>query len=457
MKPLCTAAIILIIALLATSCSAQATPIPAGQVEPKALTLVENLNRGDYAAARADFDSTMKLALPEDKLKDIWEALPAQTGAFLEITGTHSAENDQYQIIFVTCAFENGAIDVRVVFNPKGKVAGLFFQPAQAGASSSVPYDPPSYIQQSAFEEQEVTVGSGEWALPGTLTLPVGEGSFPAVVLVHGSGPNDRDETIGPNKVFKDLAWGLASRGIAVLRYDKRTYVHTDKFDAKLTSQLTVQEETIDDALAALALLRSRSEVDPKRVYLLGHSLGATLAPRIAAQDEKLAGIILLAGITRPLEDVALEQVAYLAGLDGSVDAAEQKNIEALQTQAARVKDPGLTSDVPADDLPLGIPAAYWLDLRGYQPAETAKSLSIPMLVLQGERDYQVTLEDFTGWKQALSGHSNVTLKSYPALNHLFIAGEGQPNPQEYQKAGHVAEEVIVDIASWILQDQSTQ
>jgi dienelactone hydrolase len=451
MKFLRTTVILLIVASLSAACSAQATPLPAAQVEAKALALVENLNRGEYSSARADFDSTMKLALPVDRLKDIWEGLLTQTGGFEEIAGTRSAESGKYRIIFVTCAFENGAIDVRVVFDPSGKVAGLFFQPAQAGASSAIPYDPPGYVQQNAFEEQEITVGSGEWALPGTLTLPDGPGSFPAVVLVHGSGPNDRDETIGPNKVFKDMAWGLASRGIAVLRYDKRTYTHAAKFDPELTARLTVQEETIDDALAALALLRGRTEIDPQRIYLLGHSLGATLAPRIAAQDGELAGIILLAGITRPLEDVTLEQVTYLAGLDGEVDQTEQKNIAALSTQVARVKAPELSPDLSAQDLPLNIPAAYWLDLREYNPAETAKTLSVAILVLQGERDYQVTMEDFAGWQQALSGRSNVTLKSYPALNHLFIPGEGQPNPQEYQNAGHVAEEVIGDIANWIL------
>ncbi len=451
MKFLRTTVIILIAASLIAACSAQATPLPAANVEAKALALVENLNRGDYSAARADFDSTMKLALPEDRLKGIWETLPAQTGAFQEIKGTRSTVIDQYRVIFVTCLFENAAIDVRVVFNPKGKVAGLFFEPAQVGGSSTVPYDPPSYVQRNAFEEQEVTVGSGEWALPGTLTLPVGSGPFPAVVLVHGSGPNDRDETIGPNKVFKDLAWGLASRGIAVLRYDKRTYTHADMFSPDLLAQLTVQEETIDDALAALNLLRSRNEIDPQRIFLLGHSLGATLAPRITVQDENLAGIILMAGITRPLEDVVLDQVIYLAGLDGGVNPAEEKNIETLQTQVARVKSPDLSADTPSDELPLESPASYWLDLRSYRPAEVARGLSIPILVLQGERDYQVTMEDFTGWQQALGGRPNVTLKSYPALNHLFIAGEGQPNPQEYQTGGHVAEEVILDIANWML------
>jgi len=451
MKKTLTISILLIISVIASACSAKGTPLPPEQVETKALALVKNLSRGDYAAATADFDKTMVNALPENKLKEVWEQLQGQTGAFKEITGTRSDEKDQYRIIFVSCQFDNGAIDVRVVFNPQGQVAGLFFQPAQAGASSTNSYNPPIYVQQNAFEEEEVIIGSGEWALPGTLTLPSGERPFPAVVLVHGSGPNDRDETIGPNKVFKDLAWGLASRGIAVLRYDKRTYAHAEKFDESTVNSLTVQSEVIDDALAALDLLRSRAEIDPQRLYLLGHSLGATLAPRIATQDDALAGLILLAGTTLPLEDITLDQVEYLASLDGELSQEEEKQIQALNTQVAQVKSPHLSAEVGAEDLPLGIPAAYWLDLRKYDPAETAKALTTPMLVLQGERDYQVTIDNFAGWQQALSGRENVAFKVYPTLNHLFIAGTGQPNPQEYNTAGHVSEEVINDIADWIL------
>ncbi len=450
MKNIRRVLVMMILAVLAAACTARATPLPPEQVEAKALALVNNLIKSDYAAARADFDKTMLDVLPESDLKEVWESLPAQTGAFKEIGGVRSDEKDQYRIIFVTCAFENAAIDVRVVFDPDGKIAGLFFQPAQAGANSSIPYNPPSYVQQNAFEEKDVTVGSGEWALPGTLTLPTGSGPFPAVVLVHGSGPNDRDETIGPNKVFKDLAWGLASRGVAVLRYDKRTYAYAAKFDERAVKSLTVQGEVIDDALAALQLLLNREEIDPQRVFLLGHSLGATLAPLIALQNNEIAGLILLAGTTRPLEDITLEQVEYLANLDEEVSREEQNQIQTLKTQVARVKSLNLTTDSAASDMPLNIPPAYWLDLREYNPAETASALTVPMLVLQGERDYQVTMSNYAGWQQALSGRENVSFKSYPSLNHLFISGTGLPNPQEYNTAGHVAEEVIIDIANWI-------
>ncbi|MGH7583941.1 MAG: alpha/beta hydrolase family protein, partial [Gemmatimonadales bacterium] len=145
------------------------------------------------------------------------------------------------------------------------------------------------------LHQRDITV-PGPVPLPGTLTLPAGSGPFPIVVLVHGSGANDRDETIGPNKPFRDLAWGLAERGIAVLRYDKRGYVRPAWFAGR---NFTVDDETVQDALSALTLARALPEADSTSSFLLGHSLGAIMAPRIAKADGKVAGLIIMAGATR--------------------------------------------------------------------------------------------------------------------------------------------------------------
>ena len=292
-----------------------------------------------------------------------------------------------------------------------------------------------------------MTIGVSEWALPATLTTPAGPGPFPVVVLVHGSGPNDRDETVGANKPFKDLAWGLASRGVAVLRYEKRTKQH----GAKLATirAFTVKDEVLDDVVAAVALLRKTEGIDAKRIFVLGHSLGGMLIPRIGRLDPNIAGLIALAGATRPLEDVIPAQLAYIFSLDGSISTEEQKQIDDAKEQAAKVKALK-TEDANSTVSILGGPASYWLDLRGYDPPETGKGLKQPLLILQGERDYQVTMEDFKRWSTSLATKNNVTLKSYPALNHLFIAGTGQSTPSEYELAGHVDERVVDDIAAWI-------
>ena len=262
---------------------------------------------------------------------------------------------------------------------------------------------------------------------------------------MHGSGPNDRDETLGPNKVFKDLAWGLATNGIAVLRYEKRTKQCAGEVIQAMAT-LTVNEETVLDAVAAAAFLRTVDGIAADRIFVLGHSLGGMVAPRIGAQDSRLAGLILLAAIARPLPDLLLEQSEYLAALDGKVDETEAKQLEELRQQMERVK----ALDFKEGEVILGTARAYWADLLAYDPVGTAKALTMPMFVLQGERDYQVTMEDFAAWKVGLAGRDGVTFKSYLPLNHLFIAGEGKPNPTEYDVAGNAASEVISDIAAWV-------
>jgi dienelactone hydrolase len=291
---------------------------------------------------------------------------------------------------------------------------------------------------------------NGKFELPGTLTIPVGNGPFPAVVLVQGSGPEDQDETIGPNKPFKDLAWGLASRGIVVFRYTKRTQKYTVQ-SSDDPMRLTVEDETISDARAAVALMVKQPNVNPKQVFLLGHSLGAYLAPRIATGDAEIAGIVMLAANARPLEKVVLEQIHYLAAMNGTPTETEQKKIDAAEDGAKQIESPNLKPDDKIEFLGARMYGAYWLDLRGYDPLKTAAKLKIPIFILQGGRDYQVTPSNFQAWSDALSNDKNVTLHTYPDLDHLFIHGTGASKPTDYARLGHVSPEVVEDIATFIL------
>ena len=299
---------------LAVLAFATQTPAPSEDaVTVKAREFIAAMAKGDFTLAVSGFDETMLKAMPAATLEALWtKQLPAQVGAFKQQGPARREELQGYQIVLVTCSFEKTLLDARVVFDKAGKIAGLQFVPPAPPAK----YEPPAYADPAKLTETDVTVGSGEWALPGTLTMPKGSGPFPGLVLVHGSGPNDRDETLGPNKPFKDLAWGLATRGIAVLRYDKRSKVYGKKIvaDPKLEATVTVKEETIDDAVAAAALLQKTPGIDPKRVFVLGHSLGGYLMPRIAlaAKPLHLAGFISMAGLTRPLDDTILRQMTYL-------------------------------------------------------------------------------------------------------------------------------------------------
>ena len=190
-------------------------------VTDAAKKFVELMAKGDFAGAVARFDATMTTAMPEAKLREAWESLQAQAGPFQKQLRVRATKLAGYEVVLVTCQFEQMVLDTKVVFDAKGRVSGLWFVPSHPAAVAN---EPPPYARTNAFREKEFTVGRGQWQLPGTLTLPsAGGGPWPAVVLVHGSGPNDRDETVGANKPFRDLAWGLASKGIAVLRYEKRT------------------------------------------------------------------------------------------------------------------------------------------------------------------------------------------------------------------------------------------
>ncbi|MGZ7049323.1 MAG: alpha/beta fold hydrolase [Methanobacterium sp.] len=410
-----------------------------------AQAFVGQLLRFEFKDAISRFDEQMKTVLNEDALRESWLKAIGEAGSLLnlEVKGTSEIEN--YKIIIIRCHFQMAIIDVNVVFNEEGQISGLNLIPTQTE------YHPPEYVNESAFHEIDVTIGEGKWALPGTLTVPEGSGPFPGIIMVHGSGPNDKDETIGPNKPFRDLSWGLASKGIAVLRYDKRTFVHAKELTPDLVQKITVKEEVIDDAILAIQLMRQMEKIDPKRIFLLGHSLGATVAPRIGKKDQALAGLIIMAGITRSLEDTILDQYTYLYSLSGTMTDVQKAELEALKEKVDRVKDPELSDDTPSRDLPLGVPVAYWKDLRDNDPSDAVKSLSMPILILQGERDYQVLqTDDFEGWKKALNNRKNATFKIFKGLNHLFIAGEGKSTPQEYLVEGHVDVDVIDFMVSWI-------
>jgi uncharacterized protein len=413
-------------------------PAQHADLQAAAKAFIEMMNRGEFDAAVKDFDATMTRVMPSAQLNKTWQMLTGQTGAFEKQLAVRAEPSGKYVAVVVTCQFAKAKLDARIVFDGDKHIAGLQILP-------SAEYKPPAYVKRDSFEEQDATIGAGEWALPGTLSLPAGDGPFPAVVLVHGSGPQDRDETIGPNKTFRDLAWGLASRGIAVLRYEKRTKHYHDQLIARKGLPFTAKDEVDDDALAAVQSLRSTKRIDPKRIFVLGHSLGATMAPRIGSRDKDIAGLIILAGTTRPLEDVTLEQLSYIETLDPQ-NEVQRSEIAKLKTQVARLKDPQLSST----EIIMGAPASYWRELRDYHPADVAATLKQRLLILQGERDYQVTMVDFAGWQKALEGHKNATFKSYPALNHLFAEGVGKAKPAEYIVPGHVAEGMISDIAEWV-------
>jgi dienelactone hydrolase len=375
----------------------------------------------------AKFSPKMKGVISQETYSAQMEQLIA-LGPPRKIDAPRTQTVGDLAVVAIEVHWAQVSLDFQVAWNKAGEIDGQTWRPVAASYQSA------PYAHPDSFYAIEVIVGDDAWKLPGTLTIPKGGGPFPAVVLVHGSGPSDRDESEGGAKIFRDLAEGLASRGIAVLRYEKRTRQYPQQCAAE--ANFTVNQETVEDAVRAAALLRAQAKIDPARVYVLGHSQGGYLAPRIMRRDPKMAGFIVMAGNVRTLEEGLIDQVEYIASLKGNLTAEDQAKLAEIK------KNPFAG---------MNLPAPYLADLKGYRPDVEAKSLNTPMLILQGERDYQVTMKDFDLWKSALGGRSNVTFHNYPKLNHSFIAGEGKPRPEEYQEPGHVDEQVVADIANWII------
>lgn len=377
-------------------------------------------------------------AMSPASLETIWSQLSAQLGNLESLEPGPVREQQQYHVVDMPASFENQGVVLRVVLTDSLQVSGFFVRPP-----SPPEYEAPSYVDRESFREVEVSVGEEPWELPGVFSLPDAREPIPAVVLVHGSGPNDRDETLGGNRPFRDLAWGLASRGIGVLRYDKRTRVHA----GSLSEPVGLDEEVRDDALAALALARSRPEVNPERVFLLGHSLGAMLAPGIAVRDGEVAGVILLAAPLRPFLEVIRSQVEYIAGLEAEGASTARTRLEDL-LEDVRALEAG---DLASEDEVLGARVAYWQEVAGVDPLDDALEAEVPFLVLQGGRDYQSTSEDLALWREGTEGEGDFTFHLYPDLNHLFAPGEGRATPEEYtSEVKHVAGKVVGDVAGWI-------
>lgn len=304
----------------------------------------------------------------------------------------------------------------------------------------------PAVDASKAFQVEHVTVRTRKFELPGILTIPSGDGPFPAVVLVHGSGPHDPDETIGPNKPFRDLADGLAQRGVAVLRYEKRTHKYGMQMALK---KVTLKNEVIDDALSAVAVLKKDPRIDSNRIFVLGHSLGGTCAPLIGARDKDIAGLILMSGTPRSLLDLVDEQFEYITHADEKITAKESKMLADIHRATGLIRD-GKYDEIKTPLL--GAPTPYWVELHTLDVLTPARQFGRPILILGGGRDYQVTEKCFEAWKKGLSGMPNITYKWYKRNNHLMMPGDSEEKctPEEYFKPNHVSQKVIRDIADWI-------
>ncbi len=343
--------------------------------------------------------------------------------------------------------FENGKLSLTLNFAPNNCLSGLFLTPANGI------YEMPDYVTPLSFREETISFGKEGWPLQGVLTYPNDCKPHAVVIIVHDAGSLDKDGLKGSSRIYRDLAWGLASKGICVFRYDKRSFTHGSKLfmENYRGASYTCKDEIVDDALSAITLLKQNSKIDSSRIILLGHGQGGMLVPMIALSAPELKGLVLLGANARSMQDVLISQMDYLYPDGGQMTLKEYNEKKRVQAQARYAKRKNLPLTTPQDSLPFGVRADYWNFLNAYQPIPSFQQSGIPSLVMQGGRDFQSTQTDYGMWQQAANNRKGASsFKLYPTLNHVFINGTGPSKPAEYQRPGNIDLVVISDLLNWI-------
>jgi dienelactone hydrolase len=407
----------------------------------KSQNLFNQFSEDKFTEAYANFDATFQAKVTQDDLKSLWGKIGERFGKLDAVSVINSKTEGDFYTVIVEGKFTNDTQNFMIAYNKTEKIVGFFLQPKSTAAA----YVAPAYADTTLYKEKEIYVKAVAHNLVGLLTVPKNATNYPVVVLVHGSGPSDMDETIGPNKPFKDLAAGLAAKGIASIRYVKRTMVYPNDFGGAFT----VKEEVLDDALAAVALARTIPEVDKKQIYLLGHSLGGMLAPRLATLAPDLNGILLLAAPARSLTDLMVEQNKYGFSLSKDTTQVGKLQLDSVIKMLDKTRITQLGAMKPDSNV-LVLPASYLVDINNYNQVEVAKKLKQRIFIAQGGHDFQVSTTDYDLWNAALGKKKNVELKLYPSLNHLMSWQTEKGSMNQYSVPSSVSEELITDLVNWI-------
>ena len=413
-----------------------------GESAQVAITALDLARRGDFAAVLAMFAPGPQRRLTAEAIAASWQTHVSRHGAVwsLEPSAVHS--DSGMMVVTVVLRTPSAALQAVVSMDRRGRLLNLQVTPMAA------PWSPPAYAAMDSFSEYEVVLGDRPLTVGGTVSVPKASAPVPAVVLLSGGGPFTRDMTMGENRIGADLAWGLASRGIAVLRFDKPSHTHAQRL-AK-NPDFTPTDEYVPYAAAAVDQLKGDPAIDASRIVIVGHSMGGSYAPRVAVARPELAGLVLLAAEAEPMNRAAVRVMNYLAGLDAA-SAAMSSAAAAMAGLAANVDSPQLSRRTDPATLPFGYSGAYWLDVRDHDPIGTARQVGKPLLILQGGRDYQVTVDDDLAlWRAAFDSRDDVSIRVYDADDHLFFPGSGPSTPAGYEPRQHLDGSVVADIAEWI-------
>ena len=398
------------------------------------------LTTGEYDKIEKHWDQSSladaKITNLAEQLSDMWEALIMQYGNFEYITDYAELDSSANGVLIVrNIVFENDSLGVKVNVNKNNNIIGLFIVPAII-----LNYVDAEYVDTSLFEEFDIAFAESE-NITGKITIPKNiNKKVSAIILVHGSGPADLDESIAGRKPFRDIAYGLSSNGVAVLRYNKRTYLGK----IKDINNFTIDDESVDDAVAAVEFIKNNYADKIDKIYVLGHSQGGYVMPRIAKKSKTATGFISIGGAARPLPELVKDQYNYLNDLFG----IDENVLNEIMQSCDLILSGEFTKDTP--DLLFNTPASFWLDLKNYNPVKEFQNEKRPILFIHCGRDYQVTIADFELWQAGLSKNKNCKFVTIDDLNHLMQEGEGRSVPSEYQIPINVSKKIIDSILEWL-------
>lgn len=441
----------LAVAFLALCLSLSFCAAAQEDAQQRALNVLGELSEGNFDAVYGQAADVLKQAVGSAAgLEQVWTQLTDMLGTFESAAAQGVQAQAGYQTVALQCAFSRAEATFTLAFDEAGRLASLGLTSMTARETAEEAQDGRGYV------EEQITLRAGEEdATGGLLTLPEGDGPFPAVVMVHGSGSSDMNETAYANAPFRDLAHGLAQLGVASVRYDKYTYAHPENCTR---ADFTVDDEYTNDAVAAAQLLAEDSRIGS--IYLLGHSQGAMLAPRIMqavreATGDRLGGGVLLAGSPLHMWEIQYQQnLDVIKTLEGEQRAQAQALIDAEVEKAGTLA--ALSPEELQKQTVFGINAYYQADEMSVDAVETAVCLNLPLFIAQGAKDWQVRPEDgIDRWRKTLSEDFDATFKLYDNMNHMLadIEGEMTGTAADYMDAdAHVSEALIQDIATWILE-----
>jgi len=430
----------------------------------RATTFITATANADFNVAIAIFDETMSQLVSADDLQVAWAEIIAIAGEFIEIFSIENGVSpDGFYISGVIMRHKNFGFGWNIIFSEDGLISGL----SQGGTiplseltmQNEVPTVPTA---REGFTDYPIVIGEGtDFPLNGILSMPDNAvGQVPAVVIVQGSGPNDMDGS-ATLYIYRQIAEHLAENGIASIRHDKRTLAH----GARLPQGFTIREEAIYDAILAAEMLRADPLIDENRVYIIGHSLGGAIAPRIHAMGGNFAGLILMAGSPRDIfGDVMFEQlsIAIAEAVEmGVLDEAEvDVQLEAVQEIEELFASARDMTEEEAKTILLpmvGFSANFQRDMFLHPFSDFVEDITVPILIMQGGRDFQVLADvDFVMFQEMFAGRDNTTFKLYDDLNHAFITSTAtnftEHGADMQTNLGSMDRQVLQDIVNWIIE-----